>query len=114
MAKDRLTRKLAVILHADVVGSTAQVQQNEPLAHESIYAVFNRFSEDIKLYGGVTRELCGARNTIGAIAVVVFIITGIALMWLNPGEVREEPASVESMAFHCPTSPPSRCCHSQI
>ena len=59
MAKDRLTRKLAVILHADVVGSTALVQQNESLAHERIRAVFNRFSEVIKSYGGVTHELRG-------------------------------------------------------
>ena len=59
MAKDRLTRKLAVILHADVVGSTAHVQQNESLAHERIRAVFNRFSEVIKSYGGVTHELRG-------------------------------------------------------
>ena len=59
MAKDRLTRKLAVILHADVVGSTAHVQQNETLAHERIHAVFNRFSEVIKSYGGVTHELRG-------------------------------------------------------
>jgi adenylate cyclase len=59
MSKDRLTRKLAVILHADVVGSTAHVQQNETLAHERIHAVFNRFSEVIKSYGGVTHELRG-------------------------------------------------------
>jgi TolB-like protein/class 3 adenylate cyclase len=59
MAKGRLKRKLAVILHADVVGSTAHVQQNETLAHERIHAVFNRFSETIKSYGGVTHELRG-------------------------------------------------------
>ena len=33
MEKDQLSRKLAVILHADVVGSTALVQKNETLAH---------------------------------------------------------------------------------
>ena len=59
MAKDHLTRKLAVILHADVVGSTLLVQQNETLAHERIQAVFHHFSETIKTYGGVTRELRG-------------------------------------------------------
>ena len=59
MAKDHLTRKLAVILHADVVGSTLLVQQNETLAHERIQAVFHHFSETIKAYGGVTRELRG-------------------------------------------------------
>ena len=42
MAKDRLSRKLVVILHADVVGSTKLVQQNETLAHERIQDVFQR------------------------------------------------------------------------
>jgi class 3 adenylate cyclase len=36
MEKDRLSRKLAVILHADVVGSTSLVQHNETLANERI------------------------------------------------------------------------------
>ena len=59
MEKDRLSRKLAVILHADVVGSTVLVQQNETLAHERIQAAFNNFSETIKSYGGETREIRG-------------------------------------------------------
>ena len=59
MAKDRLSRKLRVILHADVVGSTALVQQNETLAHERIQSVFNQFSRVIDSYGGKTRELRG-------------------------------------------------------
>ena len=59
MAKDRLTRKLAVILHADVVGSTKLVQQNETLAHERIQATFNNFFETIVVYGVIAREICG-------------------------------------------------------
>ncbi len=59
MAKDHLSRKLAVILHADVVGSTSLVQKNEALAHERIQATFHRFSEKISSYGGVTHELRG-------------------------------------------------------
>ena len=59
MAKDHLSRKLAVILHADVVGSTSLVQQNETLAHERIQAAFHHFSETIKTYGGIARELRG-------------------------------------------------------
>ncbi len=59
MAKDHLSRKLAVILHADVVGSTAFVQQNESLAHERIQAAFHNFAETIKVYGGIARELRG-------------------------------------------------------
>jgi len=59
MEKDRLSLQLAVILHADVVGSTALVQKNEALAHERIQAVFHQFSETIKSYGGKTREIRG-------------------------------------------------------
>jgi len=59
MVKDRLSRKLAVILHADVVGSTSLVQINELLAHERIQSTFHHFSETIKAYGGTTRELRG-------------------------------------------------------
>jgi adenylate cyclase len=59
VAKVHLSRKLAVILHADVVGSTTLVQQNETLAHERIQATFHNFSETIRSYGGMTRELRG-------------------------------------------------------
>jgi adenylate cyclase len=59
MEKGQLSRKLAVILHADVVGSTSLVQQNETLAHERIQAAFHHFSETIKTYGGIARELRG-------------------------------------------------------
>jgi len=59
MSKDRLSRKLAVILHADVVGSTSLVQKNEALAHERIQATFHNFSEAINSYSGITRELRG-------------------------------------------------------
>ena len=59
MEKDQLSRKLAVILHADVVGSTSLVQQNESLAHERIQATFHNFSETIKSYGGIAREIRG-------------------------------------------------------
>jgi len=59
MVKDHLSRKLAVILHADVVGSTTLVQRNEALAHERILTTFHSFSETIKSYGGMTREIRG-------------------------------------------------------
>ena len=59
MEKDHLPRKLAVILHADVVGSTTLVQNNEALAHERIRNAFSSFSEIIGSYGGITRELRG-------------------------------------------------------
>jgi len=59
MAKDHLSGKLAVILHADVAGSTALVQQNEQLAHERIQDAFRRFSDTIKTYQGHVLELRG-------------------------------------------------------
>jgi len=59
MERDQLSRKLAIILHADVIGSTSLVQQNETLAHERIQDVFHQFSETINSYGGITRELRG-------------------------------------------------------
>ena len=59
MANNHLSRKLAVILHADVVDSTSIVQKNETLAHKRIRAVFRQFSEIIDSYGGTTCELRG-------------------------------------------------------
>ena len=52
-------RKLAVLLHADVVGSTALVQMNETLAHERIQDVFQRFSQTITQHNGTTQEIRG-------------------------------------------------------
>lgn len=76
---ERPFRKLAVILHADVVGSTALVQCNETLAHERIQDVFGRFSQIISAYGGAAHELRGdalvaefARASDAVCAAVVF------------------------------------------
>ncbi len=57
--EERQPRKLAVILHADVVGSTILVQKNESLAHARIQDAFRRFSLTIEAYSGVTHELRG-------------------------------------------------------
>ena len=57
MEKDQLSRKLAVILHADVAGSTLLVQKNEAIAHERIQTAFGNFSETIATYGGEAREI---------------------------------------------------------
>ncbi|NIS07164.1 MAG: adenylate/guanylate cyclase domain-containing protein [Gammaproteobacteria bacterium] len=51
--------KLAVILHADVVGSTTLVQEDERIAHERIRDAFRRFAETITAYGGMPHELRG-------------------------------------------------------
>ena len=52
-------RKLAVLLHADVVDSTALVLANEALAHQRILSCFQCFAGVIKSYGGTTREVRG-------------------------------------------------------
>ena len=51
--------KLAVILHADVVGSTTLVQQDERIAHEKIRVLFTRLAEIIGKYDGTVHELRG-------------------------------------------------------
>ena len=53
------SRKLAVLLHADVVGSTALVQLNETVAHERIQGAFRRFSEIISSHEGTAHEIRG-------------------------------------------------------
>jgi class 3 adenylate cyclase len=52
-------RKLAVILHADVVDSTGLVQKNETVAHQKIQEAFQRLSRFITSYGGVAHEIRG-------------------------------------------------------
>ncbi len=59
MEKDRLSGKLAVILHADVAGSTGLVQQDKQLAHERIQDTFQRFSTTIEKYQGHVAGLRG-------------------------------------------------------
>ncbi len=59
MNLERTQRKLAVILHADITGSTALVQRDETVAHERITDAFNRFSHVIRDYGGTVHEIRG-------------------------------------------------------
>jgi adenylate cyclase len=59
MEKGQLSRKLIVILHADVVGSTALVQKNETLAHERVQDTFRRFSQTISYHDGIAHEIRG-------------------------------------------------------
>ena len=51
--------KLAVILHADVVGSTALVRKDESLAHDRIQAAFQLFTQALQRYGGTVHEIRG-------------------------------------------------------
>ncbi len=52
-------RKLAVLLHADIVGSTSLVQYNETIAHERIQDAFHRLSATISNYAGIAHEIRG-------------------------------------------------------
>lgn len=52
-------RKLAVILHADIVGSTVLVQENAEIAHQRIQACFRRSAKVISSCDGRTVELRG-------------------------------------------------------
>ena len=51
--------KLAVILHADVVGSTQLVQRNESLAHERIRSTFQHLSALVVAQSGCAHEIRG-------------------------------------------------------
>ena len=53
------SRKLAVLLHADVVDSTRLVQKNESLAHQRIHGAFRRLADTTDAYGGIAREIRG-------------------------------------------------------
>jgi len=53
------SRKLAVILHADVVGSTTLVQKDESLAHARIQAAFQRLAKTSEAYNGTAQEIRG-------------------------------------------------------
>lgn len=59
MTQTQLSRKLAVILHADIVDSTTIVQTNELTAHHRIQETFTLCSNIIENYGGTVHELRG-------------------------------------------------------
>ncbi|MFA9419905.1 MAG: adenylate/guanylate cyclase domain-containing protein [Gammaproteobacteria bacterium] len=97
MNKNNLSRKLAVILHADVVGSTSLVQRNETLAHKRIQAAFRQFSETIVVYGGIAHELRGdaivaefERASDAVAASLAFQIQNAALNTTLDDDIRPE------------------------
>lgn len=55
----RRSGTLAVILHADIAGSTLLVQQDELLAHERIQDAFRHLGAAVTQYNGRVRELRG-------------------------------------------------------
>ena len=88
-------RKLVAILHADVVGSTALVKQNETLAHERVQAAFRLLSETIDSFGGIAHEIRGdalvaefARASDAVSASVTFQAANSARNEQLPDEIR--------------------------
>ncbi len=59
MGENLQSRRLVVILHADIVGSTILVQLDEAIAHNRIRTAFNNFSKAIEAYGGIAHEIRG-------------------------------------------------------
>ena len=57
--QQEVSSKLAVLLHADVVDSTALVREDESRAHRRIRDTFQRFAEIIAAHDGTARELRG-------------------------------------------------------
>jgi adenylate cyclase len=51
--------KLAVLLHADIEGSTSLVRLDETLAHERFHRTFRRFSAVITEWDGIPHEIRG-------------------------------------------------------
>ena len=95
MEKDKLSRKLAVILHADVVDSTALVRQDETLAHQRIQDAFHRFSKNIKNHDGEAREIRGdaliaefSKASDAVAAAVSFQVTNADHVQELPDQVR--------------------------
>ena len=95
MEADQLSRKLAVILHADVVDSTGLVRQDETLAHERIQETFQRFSETIESHNGTAHEIRGdalvaefARASDAVSAAVEFQAANVNLTTPLPGDIR--------------------------
>ena len=59
MSEQNRSGELAIILHADVAGSTEMVQRDEVLAHERIQAVFRRLGNAVSEHSGRVLELRG-------------------------------------------------------
>ena len=56
---DDSQQRLAVMLHADVVGSTALVRKHERVAHDRIQSAFRGFADAVRAYAGAVNEIRG-------------------------------------------------------
>lgn len=59
MSSQQNSHRLAVILHADIAGSTSLVQMDERIAHDRITGTFKDISETIRGYHGTVHEIRG-------------------------------------------------------
>jgi adenylate cyclase len=89
--------KLAVILHADVVGSTGLVRSDEQIAHDRIQDAFRRFSATIVRHEGTAHEIRGDalvaefnRASDAVSAALAFQAENGAHNQELPGEIRPE------------------------
>ncbi|UCH40271.1 MAG: alpha/beta fold hydrolase [Gammaproteobacteria bacterium] len=89
--------KLAVILHCDVVGSTALVLKDERVAHEHIQNAFKNLSDSISRYNGKTQEIRGdalvavfdrASDAVGA--ALAFQASNCEVNQTAPDEIKPE------------------------
>ena len=99
--------KLAVILHADVVGSTALVQKDERVAHERIQNSFQRLGETITAYGGVTHEVRGdalvavmGRASDGVSATLAFQVANTEQNAVLADDIRPEIRVIRTDTIH--------------
>jgi len=97
MDEDQITRKLAVILHADVVGSTLLVRQDETLAHQRIQDAFQRFSRIIASRDGIAHEIRGdalvaefSKASDAVAASIDFQAANVAAIQDLPDQIRPE------------------------
>lgn len=80
-----LTGKLAVILHADVAGSTSLVQRDERRAHERVTDAFRQFAAVIRTYGGVVLETRGDALLAGFSRASDAVGAALAFQQVNAG-----------------------------
>ena len=81
--EEHTVRKLAVILHADVVGSTALVQHDERLAHGRIHTEARSTAEDVRMF---------------TVPFLVGVLTLSMLAPLDAAEIRTPQETVDT--FH--------------
>ncbi len=89
-----LTPKLAVLLHADVVGSTELVRSNEALTHQRIVHAFRQFSETISGHDGETLGVWGDALLAGFSKTSDAVAASLAFQAANAAHNEELPDDI--------------------